>query len=125
MRMMGLGLCVLLAACSKGPTAADVCKKLETDGIAKGCKQDKPQAISGRAKEKYAFDLPSVAGKTGQVLSFERDDDFQATEKAFREVGMLAGTHRYGNAKARIFVQLNSDASLEVGTKTKAIVDAL
>jgi hypothetical protein len=123
--MMGLGLCVLLVACSKGPTAADVCKKLETDGVARGCKQDKPAMISARAKEKYAFDLVSVPGKTGQVLSFERGDDFAATEKAMREAGMLAGPHRYGNAKARIFVQLNSDASLEVGNKTKAIVDAL
>lgn len=123
--VLTIGALLGATACAKTPTAADVCKKLESDGIAKACKPDKPAMISGRAKEKYAFDLASVPGKTGQVLSFDRDDDFTATETAFREAGMLAGPHRYGNAKARIFVQLNDQASPEVGQKTKAVVNGL
>jgi hypothetical protein len=38
------------------------------------------------------------------------------------KASFIAGSHRYGNPSARIFVQLNSGAPLEVGTKTSAIV---
>lgn len=112
-------------ACNKGPSAADVCKKIEAAGVGKNCKEGERKMLSGRASSKYDFDLVAVPGKTGQVLSFDRDDDYQATEKAFREAGMLAGPHRYGSAKARIFVQMNEGLSTADGNKVKALVDAL
>jgi hypothetical protein len=116
--MTGLG-------CQSKPTAADVCKKLERAGVAKGCKQSVPAAVNARAKEEYVFNLAAPAGKTGHVLSFEKDDDYDATVKAYEAMAMLAGSHRYGSAKARIFVQLNSGASLATGKKAKAVVDGL
>ena len=38
---------VLVAACSPKPTAADVCKKIEASGLASGCKEEKPGALTG------------------------------------------------------------------------------
>jgi hypothetical protein len=115
----------LLLGCSKPPSALDVCHQLETAGVAAGCKEDKPGGLGAAAVEAAAFDLPSVPGKSGQVLRFDRDEFFSATEDAFGKAAILAGPHRYGSKKARIFVQMNEGASLEVGKRTKAVVDAL
>lgn len=71
------------------------------------------------------FDLPSVPGKTGQVLRFAKSSDYEATVKAFDAAAVLAGRHRYGSSKALIFVQLNSEASSDVGAKAEGIVNAL
>lgn len=111
--------------CSKAVTAADACKKLEAAGVAANCHEEKPEMFAARAKQKYAFDLPSVPGKTGQVLSFADSDAYSATAKAFESAAMLAGPHRYGSEKALIFVQMNTGASLDTGKKAKAVVDAL
>lgn len=116
---------LLLAGCPSKPSASAVCAQIVAAGIGKNCKEGKPLMMSARAKTKYDFDLVSVPGKGGQVLDFGSADDFKATVDAFNQAGMLAGPHRYGSEKASIFVQMNDGASLEVGKKTKALVEAL
>jgi hypothetical protein len=127
MRPTMLIAAVLLSACQPKPSASDVCKKLEAAGVATAgsCKQDKPLALAARAKEKYVFDLASVPGKTGQVLTHASAEDYKATVDGFTAAAALAGPHRYGSEKALVFVQLNDKASLDVGNKAKAVVDGL
>lgn len=115
----------LLACSARKPSAMEVCKKLEAEGIAAKCVTDAPGGIGAAAKERVAFDLPSVPGSGGQVLAFEREDFYDSTEKAFAAAAALAGRHQYGSKKALIFVQLNSETSNDVGAKAKAIVDGL
>lgn len=128
MKMTMLLILATVAAtlgCQAKPTAAEVCAKLESAGVAKNCKQNVPSAVNARAKEEYVFNLVAPAGKTGHVLAFDKADDYDATVKAYEAMAMLAGSHRYGSAKARIFVQFNSQASLDTGKKAKAVVDGL
>lgn len=127
MRMIVLTLAVsgALGACSKSPSALDVCHKLEAAGVAAGCKTEAATGLGVAAAEKAAFDLPSVPGKTGQVLRFEKDEQYQGTVDSFAKLGGLAGPHRYGSPKTRIFVQMNDGASAEVGAKAKSVVEAL
>lgn len=125
-REMLLVVAVLtLFGCSSHPSAAAVCKKLEAVGIAKSCKASAPAAINARASEEAVFDLVGVSGKTGHVLAFAKQDDFDATVKAYEAAAFLAGSHRYGSQRALVFVQLNSDADVETGRKAKAVVDGL
>ena len=127
MRRIMLILVSLTAAvaCGKQPTGLEVCHKLEAAGVAAGCKTEQASGLGAAAAEKAAFDLPSVPGKTGQVLRFEKDEQYEATVNAFSGAAVLAGPHRYGSPKTRIFVQLNDKASGEVGARAKAVVDAL
>lgn len=120
-------LVLFLTACSKAkpPTAKEAADKLAAAGILTNCKQAVPRALTARASEYWGCDLPSVPGKGASVLAFADDEAYEATVKAFEAAAMLAGAHRYGNAKVRIFVQMNEGASLETGQKTKAIVEAL
>lgn len=67
----------------------------------------------------------AVPGETGQAMRSEKTSGYDATVKAFDAMAALAGRHRCGSEKALIFVQLNSKASADVGTKTKAVVDGL
>ncbi len=114
-----------LAACSKKPSALETCQKLEAAGIAAGCKADQPAGLGAGAKEKVAFDLPSVAGKTGAVFTFGDDAAFDATVGAFEKAAILAGPHRYGSKKALTFVQINNGLAAADGAKAKGVVDAL
>jgi hypothetical protein len=114
---------ILIFGCAAKPTASTVCKKIEAAGIGSGCSQVKPEVINARAKTKFDFDLVRVPGEKGAVLDFTSDDDYLATVNAYATAAMLAGPHRYGNASTRIFVQLNTGASLEEGNLVKAIVD--
>jgi hypothetical protein len=116
-----------VGGCGAKPNPVDVCKSLEAAGVAKAgtCKEDKPGMISARAQEMQSFELANVPGEGGQVLSFANADAYTATTTAFEKAAMLAGPHRYGSAKALIFVQMNAGASLEDGKKAKAVVDAL
>jgi hypothetical protein len=111
--------------CSKSVTAMDVCRTLEKDGVAANCREDKPGGLGAAAIENAQFDLPSVPGKTGQVMRFDRSDAFEATETLFVKAAMLAGPHRYGNKQKMIFVQINQGLSLELGKAAKATVDKL
>ncbi|XXY23346.1 hypothetical protein WME88_27420 [Sorangium sp. So ce216] len=113
------------SACSKPPTAAEACAKLEAGGIAKNCAEVKPRALTARASQNFNFDLVEVPGKTGQVMSFAAEDDYNATVEGFKTMAILAGPHRYGNPKARIFVQMNEGASLEAGKRAQSIVESL
>ena len=125
---MTVSLLFAAPGCGKNSVSAEsVCKALETEGIATqgSCKKDEPKMVSAKAKTKYSFDLASVEGETGQVLDFADESSFDATVAVFDEMAMLAGPHRYGSAKAMIFVQFNSGASAEIGNKAKAVVDGL
>jgi hypothetical protein len=116
---------VTVTGCSKRPSAADVCKKLEASGVAASCRTDSPNGLGAAASEKVSFDLPSVPGKTGAVFGFASADSYKSTTGAFEGAAMLAGPHRYGSEKALIFVQMNSGATPDVGGKAKAVVEAL
>jgi hypothetical protein len=128
MRTIGIGIGVValvLTGCAKKPSAGDVCSKLEAAQVATGCKADAPAGLGAAAKERVVFDLPSVPGKTGQVLTFDTTENFDATVKAFDAAAVLAGRHRYNNPKKLVFVQLNSETPDATGLAAKAIVDGL
>lgn len=117
---------VAISAChGSTPAPSDVCSKLAAAGVAANCRRETPKMINARAADDYEFDLPSVPGHGGAVLSFAKDDDYTATVAAYEAMAMLAGPHRYGNPKARIFVQFNEGAPPDVGDKAKAIVAGL
>ncbi|MFO0590324.1 MAG: hypothetical protein U0441_22470 [Polyangiaceae bacterium] len=120
-----LPICVLAAGCGTTPAAQDVCAKLEAAGVARGCHEVKAEVINARARTKYDFDLVHVPGEGGAVLDFAKDDDYETTVKMYEAAAMFAGPHRYGNAKARVFVQMNAGASLEEGKQVKALVEGL
>ena len=111
--------------CTKTPTAQEACGQLEAAGVAKGCHEVKPEALSARSSARVDFDLVHVPGKGGAVMFFAKEDDFEATVKMYEAAAMFAGPHRYGNPKARIFVQMNTDASLEEGKQVKALIEGL
>jgi hypothetical protein len=129
MRTITIALAAFLsfAGCSKlsPPTPKGVADKLTAEGILTNCTQAQPKAFTARASEVWSCDLPSVPGKGANVMGFADDAAYEATVKAFEGAALLAGGHRYGNAKARIFVQMNQDAPLEIGQKTKGIIDGL
>jgi hypothetical protein len=116
---------VTMVGCSKKPGAADVCKQIEASGVGANCRTSPPNGLSAGAAEKYEFDLPSVAGKTGQVLRFDSEEKFAATSDAFEKAAVLAGPHRYGSKKALVFVQANNGLSADDGAKIKGVVEAL
>jgi hypothetical protein len=122
---LGCVLAVAAFSCSKPPTPMSVCQSLTNSGIAAACHEEQPKGLGARANAEAVFDLPSVPGHGGGVYSFASDEDYKATVDAFAAMATLAGAHRYGNPSRRIFVQLNESAPLDVGKKTKALVDSL
>jgi hypothetical protein len=125
MKKIAAVLVLLSASCARQPSAAEVCAKLEAAGIARGCHEVKPGGISAGARERVDFDLVSVPGKGAGVMSYDSPEAYEACVKAHEAAAIIVGPHRYGSAKARIFVQMNEGASLEVGKKTRAIVEGL
>jgi hypothetical protein len=113
---------LLLAACGKPPTAMEACTKLEAVGVAAKCRPGKPGGLGANASEKADFDLPSVPDKGGAVYGFDTDEAYESTVKSFDGAKVLAGPHRYGNEKRRIFVQFNDGASMDVGAKAKTAI---
>jgi hypothetical protein len=85
----------------------------------------KPGGLGADAAEEVEFDLPSVPGHGGGVYRFDTEEAYDSTVKSFDDAKVLAGPHRYGNKKARIFTQFNDGASMDVGAKAKATVQAL
>ena len=120
-----LALVLLPVGCSKPVTAIGVCGKLVEAKLATDCKTTPAAGLGLAATEHAEFNLPSVLGKTGQVMLFDRDAFYTSTVDAYGKAVAIAGPRQYGNPKARVFVQINSGASSEVGAKTKAVVDAL
>jgi len=114
----------LLPGCST-TTAKSACESLAAVGVGTNCHETKPAGLGAAAIEAYAFDLPSVSGKTGRVLRFEKAEYYDSTVDSFAKAALLAGPHRYGNRGKLIFVQMNDKASLDVGKKAKAVVDGL
>jgi hypothetical protein len=115
----------VFTGCSKPPSAMGACQKLQSEGVASGCREDKPGGPGAAATEEVVFDLPSLPGKTGQVMLFPTDEAYNAAVKAFEAAAFFAGPHRYGSAKTHIFVQMDPRASLEVGKKAKAVIEGL
>jgi hypothetical protein len=122
--VMILLLAVVIGGCSK-PSAMSVCKQLEAAKIGANCHEEKAAGLGAAAIERAEFTLPSVPGKGGMVLLFEKKEYYQQTVDAFAKAAILAGPHRYGSESKLIFVQMNEGASLETGKATKALVDAL
>lgn len=116
---------IVIVGCSAKPSAVEVCGKLEAAGVARGCRADAPGGIGAAARDRAVFDLPSPAGATGQVLTFGKASDYTATVQAFDAAAVLAGRHRYGSESARVFVQMNAEASEELGAKARAVVSGL
>lgn len=118
-------LAALTVACAKKPTALEACKKIEAAGVGANCRESPPAGLGGAAMAKAEFDLPSVPGKTGQVLQHADDGAFDKTEQGFAGAAVLSGPHRYGNKAKGIFVQANIGLPAAEGQKLKAAVDAL
>ena len=114
-----------LAACSKPPSAMEACHKLEAAAVASNCRMGKPGGLGADAAEEVEFDLSSVPGHGGGVYRFDNDEAYDSTVKSFDEAKVVAGPHRYGNKKARIFTQFNDGASMDVGAKAKVTILAL
>lgn len=117
---------LLASACSKTtPSTATVCGKLVAAGVAANCHPQTPKVINALAREQTEFDLPSVPGHGGAVLGFDKDSDYDGTVKAYEAAAALAGPYRFGNATARVFVQMNDGASPDIGEKARAVVAGL
>ncbi|WP_281326714.1 hypothetical protein [Polyangium sp. 6x1] len=110
---------------AKKVTAKEVADKLTAEGILANCKEGVPKGANARASEYWSCDLPSVPEKGAGVMVHDSDDAYAATVKTYEGFALVAGSHRYGNPKTRVFVQLNEGAPLDVGKKTKAIVEAM
>lgn len=122
---IALASALALVGCKPSVSAKDVCAQIEAGGIGTGCRAEKPGGIGGGATEKYVFDLPSVPGKTGQILKFATADELAVSAAAFQGMSMFAGPHRYESKRALIFVQMNKDTPGTVGAQAKMLVDAL
>lgn len=126
-----LVLSLAVLSCNRapsGPSAGDVCHQLEAAGVAAKCQvasRGDAGLLAQAASEIVEFDLPSVPGKRGTVLRFADAASYEQTVKGYEAAAILAGPHRYGSSRARIFVQMNSAASNEVGAKASAVVSAL
>lgn len=118
-------LAVAPLGCSKPTSAADACAALVKAGVASGCQVGKPEGLGANAREKVVFDLPSVPGKTGQVLTFADDAAYDECVADFDKAKVLAGPHRYGNRARHVFVQFNDGASMDTGAKARAAIEAL
>lgn len=124
-RWVAMVFVLVVAGCAKKPTAMEACKKIEAAGVAANCRASTPGGLGGAAVAKAEFDLPSVPGKTGQVLQLADDDAFVKTEQGFAGAAVLSGPHRYGNKAKGIFVQANIGLPAADGQKMKAAVDGL
>jgi hypothetical protein len=102
-------------------TAMDACHRFESAGFASKCKQESVEpALTPGAKQRVLFVLPS--GKPGQVFSFDDKGDYEKSAKSIEDLSS-AGKHRWGNNKARIYVQLNKDATDDEAEKIKSVLD--
>lgn len=123
MTRLGLAFVVAcLASCAKRPTAMDVCEEIVAAGAGAACRVEIPGGLGAAAVERVEFDLPSAPGRTGQVLRFDSDAAYDEAVGAYARASMLAGPHRYGSRKSRIFVQANADLDAVHGAQLAAIV---
>lgn len=127
--LLGAISLLALSACgssgSAPSTAASVCAQIADSGVGAACGQDEPGGLGIGAIENYTFTLPSVPGESGQVMVFDDPAIYEKTVEAYDDMRGLAGPHRYGNADALVFVQINEGLSAGNGEKVKAIVDGL
>jgi hypothetical protein len=103
-----------------GKSALDVCRALESDGVAAKCRAGSGTGDTAR------FDLPSLAGKTGMVVRLPDDGSFA---KYAAGVASQPPTSPllpyYASPRARVVVHLTPGLSPDVATKTKALVEKL
>lgn len=121
----GFGVGLAVAGCAGRPTPLEVCGKLQAAGEVSGCVEQAPAGLGAAAKSGAKGDLPSVAGKTCQVMSFGDEATFTQVVAAYEGAAVLAGPHRYGNKAKLVFVQCNSGLDAAHGAKVKAVVDGL
>jgi hypothetical protein len=99
-------------------TAVEACRRLEAAELARGCHATSVEpALTPRATSRALFTLPS--GKLGQVLAFDAERDYHKSAKSIGDMAS-AGQHHFGNPKAKIYVQLNGEATDE---EAKAVED--
>lgn len=125
MRKWIMAAVVLSCACSKPVTAMSTCERIAATGVVSNCHPGTAGGLAGAALERVEFDLPSVPGEHGSVFLFQSDADYTATVASYQSAAILAGPHRYGNEKRRIFLQMNRKASPEVGAKTRSVIEGL
>jgi hypothetical protein len=102
-------------------TAMDACERFVTSGAASGCESTTVEpALTPGARERVVFRLPS--GHRGQVFDFEDNDSYAKSAKSIEDIS-AAGRHRWGNERAKIYVQLNKDATDAEAAKIKSILD--
>lgn len=122
-----LAIAVLLglSACGGGPTAMDVCKKLEAGGVAKDCQEAQPTGFNASAEQVASFEVSGLSGRTGVVLKFSSTNTYDATSRTYTQMGALNAEHRFGQRDRLFFVSLNEKTSQAVADKAKGIVDGL
>lgn len=101
--------------------AMDACNRFVAAGAASGCHEETVEpALTPGAKQRVLFQLPS--GKKGQVMSFDDRDAYDKSAKNIEEMSS-AGKHRWGAKNAKIYVQLNKDATEDEAAKVKSVLD--
>jgi hypothetical protein len=103
-----------------GKSALDVCRALESEGVAAKCRAGSGTGDTAR------FDLPSLAGKSGMVVRLSDDASFA---KYAAGVASQPTTSPllpyYASPRARVVVHLTPGLSPDVASKTKALVEKL
>jgi hypothetical protein len=105
------------SAAATGPTAAEVCQKLTTAGVAKNC---------AKSDAGETFDIVGMPKGSGTVVALADDHKF-----AKYLVGVEASPQTapirpfFPSAKAHVVVHLMKGVPAAVEAKTKAVVDAL
>lgn len=124
--VLAVGCVVLVASGGSGkPTAREVCEKLVEQGIARNCRSATPRGMSASARDRYDFSLASLPSRTGTALTMSSRADYDRVVDLYRATAILTGPHRYGSARALVFVTLDEKASTSVGNRTRDVVDGL
>jgi hypothetical protein len=123
--MLLLPVGAVLVACGGQPSAMEVCKKLESVGVASNCRQGKKVGPAAVAKERAEFDVPAVAGRPGEVLTFAEEREYLITVSTYNRLGTYNGLHRYGSKDRLVFTAFNEYASPELAEKAKKVIEEL
>lgn len=105
------------APATTGPaiSAGDVCKKLETVGVAKNCSSSDP--------EKVQFDVATMAGHKGMVVHLADETKFKGYVTSVEASPSLRPF--FPSTKAHIVVHLLRGASPDIEARVKLVVDTL
>lgn len=125
-------LCVVLAlaACGGAPAGAsgDQVKTAITGLGATDWKADPIETsapVPHSFKEHYAFSIPSVAPKGGQVFLCDTKKNCDAIYAYFDALKALAGPYLYQSPSGTVVAQLNSGLTPDEAAKYEAAIKAL